>query len=175
MIEPVKRLLTFSDEAVTRAVELANRQPFLLQCLCSRIFELAAQLKQRSITIDVVDRAAQALVAGNEHFATLWDYAGSDRRRLILAICEREATGPDTLRLGVLEERLPRLGVDVDPGRLMSELEYLRELEVVEKGDESRGGAYTLSIPLMGQWIDHQQDFDILVSRARAQTESDHG
>jgi type I restriction enzyme M protein len=172
--EPVKGKLTFSNEAVAKAVELVARQPFLLQCLCSRIFELAAQLKQRSITIDVVDRAAQTLVADNEHFASLWDYAGSDRRRLILAICEREATGPDALRLGVLEERLTRLGVDVDEGRLAGDLEYLRELEVLDMGDEASGHAYTLTIPLMGQWIDRQQDFDILVSRARAQTEDEH-
>jgi type I restriction enzyme M protein len=172
--EPVRSKLTFSDEAVTRAVELVARQPFLLQCLCSRIFELAAQLKQRSITIDIVDRAANALVADNEHFASLWDYAGSDRRRLILAICERETTGPDALRLGVLEERLTQLGVEVDEGRLMGDLEYLRELEVIDIGNEASGRAYTLTLPLMGQWIDRQQDFDILVSRARAQSEDEH-
>jgi hypothetical protein len=29
---------TFSDEAVTRAITFVARQPYLLQCLCSRIF-----------------------------------------------------------------------------------------------------------------------------------------
>jgi type I restriction enzyme M protein len=172
--EPVRSKLTFSNEAVTRAVKLVACQPFLLQCLCSRIFELAAQLKQRSIMIDLVDRAADVLVADNEHFASLWDYAATDRRRLILAVCKREAAGPDALRLGVLEERLTRLGVEVDESRLESDLEDLRELEVLDKGDEASGGAYTLTIPLMGQWIDRQQDFDILVSRARSQTEDEH-
>jgi type I restriction enzyme M protein len=174
VVEPVKDLLVFSDDAVTRTIAHVACQPFLLQCLCSRIFELAAQLKQRSVTVDFVNRAAAALVADNEHFATLWDYLGSDRRRLILAICHREATGPDLMRVGALLERLSGFGVDLDEYRLIEDIEFLRELEVLEKGDEASGGAYALAIPLMGLWIDQQQDFQILIARARAQTEEEH-
>jgi type I restriction enzyme M protein len=174
VIEPVRELLVFSDEAVTRAITLVARQPYLLQCLCSRIFEIAARLKQRSVTVDFVDRAAAALVTDNEHFATLWDYAASDRRRLILAICHREAAGPDLMRLGVLVERLSGFGLDLDESQLIEDLEFLRELEVLEKDDEASGSAYALAIPLMGVWIDRQQDFEILIARARTQTEEEH-
>jgi type I restriction enzyme M protein len=174
VIEPVRDLLAFSDEAATRAITFVACQPYLLQCLCSRIFETAARLKQPSVTVDLVNRAAAALVVDNEHFATLWDYAVSDRRRLILAICHREATGPDLMRLGALLERLARLGVDFEESQLIEDLEFLRELEVLEKGDEAAGGAYALAIPLMGLWIDRQQDFEILAARARTQTEEEH-
>ena len=67
-----------------------------------------------------------------------------------------------------------RLGVDVDEQGVMNDLDFLRDLEVLDKGDEASGGAYTLTIPLMGQWIDRQQDFEILVARACAQTEDEH-
>lgn len=174
VVEPVKGLLTFSDAAVTAAVWLVARQPFLLQCLCSRIFELAANLGQSSVTVDVVEKAADTLIVDNEHFASLWDYSKSDRRRLILAICQRDAEGPDVLRLGVLEERLVRLGVSVTEAELTADLEFLRELEVLDKAEESAGGAYHLAIPLMGMWIERQQDFDVLVSRARIDSEDNH-
>lgn len=174
VVEPVRDVLTFSDAAVERAVELVARQPFLLQCLCSRIFERAAQTGSTSISADVVEQSAEVLVADNEHFASLWDYAGSDRRRLMLAICQREADGPDALRLGVIQERLVRLGIVADDAVLTADLEFLRELEVIDKDDEFAGGAYRLAIPLMGRWIGRQQDLEILVAKARLESEDSY-
>jgi hypothetical protein len=78
------------------------------------------------------------------------------------------------MRLGALLERLSGIGVDLDESQLIEDLEFLRELEVLEKGNEAAGGAYALAVPLMGLWIDRQQDFEILIARARAQTEEEH-
>src|SRR5215469_9328435 len=83
VVEPVKSKLTFSPESVEWAISATACQPFLLQCLCNRIFDFAAQTKTRSITLDVVIEAGAVLVKDNEHFASLWGYAGSYRRRLI--------------------------------------------------------------------------------------------
>ena len=45
VVKPVKGRLSFSDEAVTRAISLAAHQPYILQCLCSRIFERCVEIK----------------------------------------------------------------------------------------------------------------------------------
>lgn len=169
--EPVKGRLTFSGEGVTLCITLTACQPYLLQCLCNRIFDLAAQLKTKSVTLDLVQRAADALVEDNEHFASLWDYAGSARKRLILAICERESSGPDPLQLGVIQERLLRHGIDVDVDELIADLEFLRELDLLDLNDGALGSQYALGIPLMGTWIHRQQDFTVVVSRARLESE----
>jgi len=75
--EPVKGRLTYSEEAVERAITLTAGQPYLLQCLCNRIFDMTVQLKTRSITLDFGDQAGRAMVEDNEHFASLWDYASA--------------------------------------------------------------------------------------------------
>ncbi|MBI5847194.1 MAG: N-6 DNA methylase [Nitrospirae bacterium] len=168
--EPVKGRLTYSKEAVDRAITLTDRQPYLLQCLCNRIFDMAAQLKTRSITLDLVERAGDALVEDNEHFASLWDYAGSDRRRFILALCQREGKSPDSFRLGVIQEQLVNCGIEVEDERIIADLEFLRELELIDLVGES----YVLSISLMGTWIERQQDFAVLMSKARSETEDLH-
>jgi type I restriction enzyme M protein len=170
---PVQGRLTYSRESIRRCVHLTAGQPFLLQCLCNRVFDMAAQLKTRSITGDIVDRAASALIEDNEHFASLWDYAGSARRRLLMAMCHRQADGPDLMRLGVIQERLSADGIEVADEDVIADLDYLRELELIELVGESSAGHYELAIPLMGIWVDKQRDVDAVVVGARMESEND--
>lgn len=174
VVEPVKGRLTYAPEAVNRAIQLTAGQPYLLQCLCNRVFDMASQLKTRSVTLDVVNQASDTLVADNEHFASLWDYVLSDRRRFILAFCHKAASGPDPLRLGVIREGLVSYGIEVDEETLIADLEFLRELELIELIGDAAGGHYALSIPLMGTWIERQQDYAALVSKARLESEDQH-
>lgn len=90
------------------------------------------------------------LVEDNEHFASLWSYAQSERRRLVLALCHKETDSPDFLRLGVIQEKLAGYGIEVSDENLIEDLEFLRELELVKLVGETGGGHYELTIPLMG-------------------------
>lgn len=171
VIEPVRGRMTYTSEAIERAIQITAGQPYLLQCLCNRVFDMAAQLKIRSVNLDLVNRAGDALVKDNEHFASLWDYAETDRRRFILTLCHKAASGPDPFQLGVLQEHLSRHGIEVDDELLIRDLEFLQELELVELVGSISGGRYKLSIPLMGTWIERQQDMTVVLSRARMETE----
>jgi type I restriction enzyme M protein len=169
--EPVRGRLIYSREAVERTISLAARQPYLIQNLCTRIFDMAARLKTRSVTLDLVEKAGDVLVEDNEHFPELWRSAKSDRRRFLLALCHRESDNPDPLRLGMIQEKLSGHGIEVDDETLITDLEFLRELELVNLVNDSSGGQYALTIPLMGMWIAKHQDFSAVRSRARSETE----
>ena len=152
--EPVKGKLTYSPEAIERVIVVTARQPYLLQCLCNRIFDFAAQTKTRSITLSVVEQACAALVRDNEHFASLWDYARSDRRRLILMLCAEHAGRADLVAFGELQELLTQRGVEVTNESLDTDLSHLRELELIDLVGKIGDGHYQLTIPLMGAWIE---------------------
>jgi type I restriction enzyme M protein len=171
--EPVKGRLTYSRESMERAISITNHQPYLLQCLCNRIFDMAAQLKIRSVTLDIVEQAGNLLADNNEHFASLWDYAGSDRRRFILGIIYKEEADSNFLHFGTLKERLSSYGIELNDENLIADIEFLRELELVDLKGEICSGHYVLSIPLMGRWIDRQHDFEVLMKKAQMETE-DH-
>ena len=173
--EPVKGRLVYSREAIDKAIILTNRQPFLLQSLCNRVFDMAAQLKIRSITLDVIEEAATLLAYDNEHFRSLWSYAETDRRRFILGLIHKESAGPNPLSFGFLLELLSTHGVEVDEGALSGDLEFLRELELIDLVGESASGHYDLAIQLMGKWISRQHDFEVLRNKARMETEENHG
>lgn len=178
--EPVRDQLVFSQEAVDRVVEVTARHPYLMQCLCNRVFDYAVQSKSRSITAGVVNDAAVGLVRNNEHFASLWDYAGvgpadgRNRRQLILLVCAQSFKQGTHLGFGTLHEHLAQSGVNVDDGPLAVDLDYLRELELVEFFGAIGNGQYRLAIPLMADWIEQQQDADVVASRARTEAEEEN-
>lgn len=170
--EPVAERLSYLPAARDRLVELCALQPFLVQSLCNRVFEKAAEAGDRIVTPSVVAEAATDMVQDNEHFRTLWDYAQTSRRRLILALCEKLVDGPDPVNLELLSSKLESCGVRVArESHLGDDLQYLRELELIEFDKEYRGGTYRVAIPLLGMWIRTSIDFDEAVVRAREEAE----
>jgi len=141
------------------------------------VFDYAVQTKSRSITASVVNDAARGLVRDNEHFASLWDYAalgpgnGRHRRQLILWLCALSLKQETHIGFGTLYEQLAQVGVDVDDEALDADLSYLRELELIDLSGEIGNGEYRLTIPLMADWIEQQQDADVVASRARTEAE----
>ena len=179
--EPVRGKLVYSDEAVARVIALTARQPYLLQCLCNRIFDYAVETKLHNITLSVVESAARTLVRDNEHFASLWDYAaqgpksGRWRRQLVLLLCTRSFKEGSNVSFGTLQEWLTQSGVEADDESLAEDLSYLRELELIELSGELGDGSYRLAIPLMADWISQQQDAHVVTNRARAEAEEENG
>jgi type I restriction enzyme M protein len=177
--EPVKGKLSYSPEAVDRVLALTARQPYLLQCLCNRIFDFAAETKSRAITVGSVDEAAVALVKDNEHFASLWDYAAQGspagrcrRQYLLLLLAESFGRGID-VDFGGLQEALAQHGVEIADEALAADLEYLRELDLVELDAQRGSGRYRLAIPLMADWIHQQHDHEVVQRRAMAEAEEE--
>ena len=166
--EPVARRIRYLPQARDRLVALCVRHPFLIQSLCSRVFDQAAAGSERTITDDLVDLAATEMVRDNEHFRTLWDYAGSERRRLILALSDRMADASDAFNRDLIGMKFEEHGVPVRDGEaLADDITELRELELLEIDQSYRGVTYRLAIPLMAEWLRMNVDFDDLVERAR--------
>ena len=171
MTFPVQGRIAYARDALLLAYTLTAGQPYLLQCLCNRIFDIAARTGIRAITVDQVQEAAKVLVEDNEHFASLWDYTHFERRRFLLALLHRESDGGSPLTLGVIEEKLAGFGIEVREEILLADLDHLRELELIDLHGEASRAYYTLTIPMMGDWIERHQDFDALKTKARAEIE----
>ena len=171
--EPVAGRLRYLPQARDSIVELCACHPYLIQSLCTRVFNEAATASDRTITLEVVARAATETVRDNEHFQTLWGYVGTERRRLILALCDRLADGADAVNISLLGMMLDRNAVPVRRKRdLADDVAELRELEVLDVDKSYRGGSYRLSIPLMAKWLRINVAFDDLVVRAREEAEN---
>lgn len=171
--EPVRDKLTYSPEAVKRAIYSTARQPYLLQLLCNRVFDLFREFDSRTVTLDLVKEAEHRLVQDDVHFTSLWDYVGSDRRRFILALCHGNSLSdtPYPFNFQFIFEQLLAYEIDVNEDSLESDLAELRELELIQLDERPNSSQYLMGIPLLGAWIDRQQDLSLLERKARTETE----
>lgn len=164
--EPVAGRLVFPPTVVDRIVDLCACQPFLLQQLCSQVFDRCAKSNQISVSFELVEEAANDLVSGLEHFEAFWDFSGSERARFILCIVHRLCQGTDValVTLPMIEDELERARVKIKRDELVGdELKKLIELELIRM---DKDGQYRLAVPLLALWISRNKDFEDQRERA---------
>ena len=66
-----------------------------------------------------------------------------------------------------LERKMAEHRIVTKEDDLYSDLEKLREQEVVELKNTDLESTYALTIPLFGQWMDHNEDFHGIEKAAR--------
>jgi type I restriction enzyme M protein len=169
--DPVKGRLVFVPGATDYIVKVCACQPFLIQSLCNRLFDQAAERGDRTITVSAVKFAAEDMVRDNEHFATLWEYSGTEVRRLILQLCVELEAAPDIVTSELIQDRLRELGVSQSASGFAEDLVRLRELEVLSEHNDGGGLIYGVAIPLMADWIRKHIDFKLQVDAARREAE----
>lgn len=175
--KPAENKLLFADTARDKIVSLCAQQPFIIQQLCNRIFDIASETGQRTITESVVDQAAHYLAVENEHFRTLWDHhmgsaqAGPERRRLVLILCKSLENGPDSVTFDLLEKKLvgARIFAKNLPQLLKGDLDHLVDLDLLTR--QENGSRYFLTLPLMASWIERNIDFEGQIRLAQKECE----
>ncbi|HSQ41646.1 MAG TPA: hypothetical protein VLM37_05140, partial [Fibrobacteraceae bacterium] len=161
--EPVQTMLRYSGSAVDRILQLTACQPFLLQNLCNSLFLFAKRNALRVIQTSHVNENAQKLCEDPGLFQTLWlDYVGTDRKRLILMICNHPLTSNTDLEFEEIREELSQRGLLISSQNLSLDLEDLRDLETLSFHQNK----YQLAVPLLGVWMDAQQDLSDLLAKA---------
>jgi type I restriction enzyme M protein len=168
---PVAGRLAFDKASVALITELTARQPFLVQSLCARVFELAKRLGWRRIRRQQVREAASRMVRDNEHFHALWSSAETERRRYLLCLCNRVADGSQRVNADLLNERLAEAGIVVPVDHVDDDLKFLVELELVAM-ENRLGPHFELAVPLMRLWMNLNVDAE--AQRRKAQREQQH-
>ena len=171
--EPVAGVLRYSEAAIERLIEATNGQPYLLQSLCNAVFlDLAEEGTRQTVSIKDVDKTIQEMAETGGHFRDLWNFAGTERRRLLLAMAQRKSRSGGLLSRSTILEELADYGVSVPKNeRIGTDLEYLRDLELLKLNKHSSSQHYTLLVPLFGEWIEENEDFEDVVERAVIESE----
>ncbi len=168
VIKPVAGRLSYSEAAVERAMALCACQPFLLQSLASAVFETCATTRQSSVTLAIVEAAAQTLVQDNEHFHTIYrQEALTPRRRFLTCLINRLTPGPDRVTFDLLLDQSETFGVEYpSEAALKEDLEELQELELVRF--DASSASYQIEIPLFSHWLD-RLDFQAELGKAKSE------
>lgn len=169
--QPVEGRLNYSEEAVSLLIDLCARQPFLIQSLANLVFESMVQSGARLVTAATVEAAAMHFVEHNEHFNSLMDYTETDQRRFLIMLVHRATKDPYPVTFGNLQDRLLRIQIELPDEALIQDLRFLMDLELIDYHGTA-GGIYSLTVPLMGHWLDFQHDYHALLAKARFEQEN---
>lgn len=177
VVEPVRSRLVFAPDAVEKIVSLCGRRPNLIQVLCNNLFYEAKESGNRSITASIVESIAIEKMTGeNEHFATLWQYAGTERKRLILSLCAHLARQGIPVTFSIIEEEIQSAGIFIPRAeKLEDDITDLLEQEVLVRSSTPLITTYAVSVPLLESWImNNYGDLQMLVRRALRDAEEKH-
>jgi type I restriction enzyme M protein len=165
--KPVEGRLRYVAPAIDKIVSDCARQPFLIQSLCSRIFEKCAQSSDRTVTPSLVKSAEDEMVRDNEHFRSLWDDAQTGRRRFILCLCDSHDGGPDPVTAQFLVAKLEENGICIgNRNSISDDLEFLLELDLLELGRTDGKPVYRFGVPLFSQWLRKHIDEEDVMQQA---------
>jgi len=172
--EPVSRYFRYMPDARDYVVKQCHGRPYLIQALCSQIFNEAI-LKKEIITLPMVQNSSERLIGSINHFRTLWRMVSPVRRKLILALLSRFEEGPDSITYQFLTERLEDYGVNLreDPGMLGEDLATLMNLELLQVSKGVPDKVYQLDPPLWSSWIANEMPEDIQSLAAVAAKDSE--
>lgn len=170
VVGPVEGRVRYDEDVVSAILAETARQPFIIQFVCAKIFDLLAERRRDHATRDLLEEALARVVADYEHLTALWGYAGrrdlgpgapqcGERRRYELCAIDRLSGGPDRLTVELLRSRLDAQGLVVSPKDLHADLDSLVELELVETVTGGAGPEYRIAIPLLARWMRTHQDY----------------
>lgn len=152
--EPVEDRLLFQTDAREKIIGLTKCQPYLIQSLCSRIFDECAETKERVVTQKIVETATETMTADNEHFKTLFEFIPTLRGRYIACLINDLEKSADRITFDLVSEKLLEAGIQHKPKELDEDLKSLRELDVLELENNS----YRIKLPLFGKWLEKNED-----------------
>jgi type I restriction enzyme M protein len=161
VVRPVRGVLSYSDNAVDRLLELCAYQPFLVQSLASSIFESCAAANLTSITTEFVNKSAESLVLNNEHFQTIFRQQSlTARQRFLTCLIDHLTDAPARVTFDVISDQMEANSIPVESdSRLKEDLEELQEQEIVRFVPEAPGGHYRIEVPLFSRWLRAKVDF----------------
>lgn len=168
VIEPASGVLSYSDSAIERLLELCAHQPFLVQSLASNIFEVCASSNLTSVTTELVNKSADSMVANNEHFQTIYrQQALTARQRFLASLIDQLTDAPARVTFDLIRDQMEASGVPVgSDGKLKEDLEELQEQEIIRFVAESNIGHYRIEVPLFSRWLRTKIDFQAATREA---------
>jgi type I restriction enzyme M protein len=161
VVHPAERILNYSDQAIEKILELCSLQPFLIQSLSSAIFETCATCNLSSVTTELVNQSAHALVINNEHFYTIFRQQSlTARQRFLACLVDSLADTPTRVTFDVIRDQLEDQGIAVNSDvQLKGDLEELQEQEIITFVADTPVGYYSIGVPLFSQWLRAKVDF----------------
>jgi hypothetical protein len=152
--QPTCGLLSYDEDSIEHLLELSGGHPYVLQALCRLVFELCAENGTLTVSVSLVETAAQNFgLYSNSFFEYIANQIDSEGRILMAASMLSEA--------GILSlDKLEKIsqGNGMDPAMFRSVLDKLIEHEILSL---DKAGKIEFTMEIVRRWFIRHKVLDI--------------
>jgi type I restriction enzyme M protein len=168
---PLESVVTYSDEAIDRIIQLTACQPYFVQMICHNVVNVLNKRKTIYVSQSDVEVAAQeTLTSADGHMRFMFGLAGSRAWQAVLVYVASSLSQPDTLAGYEIEQFVERHLPSTSRFELEEALRELADRDVVLIEDAMGQRRYGFKIDLVRQWI--RRNYDLQSAIALAQSAS---
>ncbi|TET15511.1 MAG: hypothetical protein E3J82_00835 [Candidatus Thorarchaeota archaeon] len=158
--EPVAGSLEYEDYAVNKIIRVTHCHPYFVQLICWALVNHCNACQRNYATINDVNTVLDdILVAGEAHFAYVWQQSSPWERLVLAVLAKMLRPGKDYALLSEMEQALEVGGAILDKQEVVQHLNELCMRDVL--GKEANGGLrYRFQIELVRLWIDQHKSIE---------------
>jgi type I restriction enzyme M protein len=168
---PLADIVTFSDDAVDRIIELTACQPYFVQMVCHNVVNVINTRRTTYVAPSNVEVAAQeTLTSADGHMRFMFESAGSPVKQAVLVYVASSLSQPGVLPLREIEEFVQGQSLSVSRAELQAMLREFADRDIVNIQGAMGERRYGFKIDLVRQWI--RRNYDLRSAIALAQDAS---
>jgi AAA+ ATPase superfamily predicted ATPase len=164
--EPVANTLDIDEKAVQEIIRLTNAHPFFIQLICWALVNHCNDHKRNTAVVNDVDAVVQEiLVAGEAHFAYIWEQAQGVERIALVGLAHTLGEGKDWAQPDEIIERITTYGrLSHKRVELVNALDQLVRKEVLVSTKEGHL-CYRFQIEVLRLWVKKNQAISAILER----------
>ncbi|TEU16945.1 MAG: hypothetical protein E3J21_09540 [Anaerolineales bacterium] len=169
--QPLEDIVTYSDEAVNRIIQLTACHPYFVQMVCFNVVNVLNEQKTTYVTQSDVEVAAQeTLTSADGHMRFMFKSARSNAWQAVLVYMASRLLQPEALPGHEIEQFVERHRLPVSRIELEQALRELADRDIVRIQGTMGQRRYGFKIDLVRQWI--RRNYDLQSAIALAQSAS---
>ncbi len=167
--KPLASLVTYSDEAVERILQLTACQPYFVQMVCHDLVNVLNDRKTTYVTQSDVEAAAQeTLISADGHMRFMFRSADSRAWQALLVYMASSLSGPETLALHQIEGFVEGHRLSLNRAELEGALRELADRDILDIQGGMGQRRYGFKIDLVRQWIRRNYDLQSAIALAQS-------
>jgi type I restriction enzyme M protein len=169
--EPLWGIVTYSDQAVSRIVQLTACQPYFVQMVCHDVVNVLNRHETTYVTqLEVEEAAQETLISADGHMRFMFELADSRAQQAVLVYMASSLSQPGTLAGHAIEEFVASSRLPMSHAELEDALRELADRDVVQIEGTMGQRRYGFKIDLFCQWV--RRNYDLQSAIALAQSAS---
>jgi type I restriction enzyme M protein len=166
--QPLAGIVTYSEQAVDRMIELTACHPYFVQVICHNMVNVLNMERSTYVTPSNVEVAAQeTLTSAGGHMRFMFDSAGSKVRQAALVYLASSLSQPGTLPSHEIEGFVESHRLPISRAELEQALRELADRDIVGIQGTMGQRRYGFKIDLVRQWIRRNYDLHSAIALAQ--------